>query len=172
MYSDKELIKLLASTDKNDFNKAIVYLKQQMTNRINSLILKRGGTKEDAEELLNDALLVAWKYAKQKLYKPNTDVKGFIYGVVRKMHQPRNSIDSLPENLDLPETKSNQPDEEFLVKLKKALQQLNEDCRKVIFAFYYQKKPMKEIMKLFDLGSEQAAKNKKSRCMKNLRDLF
>lgn len=172
MYSDKEIIELLASNNKNEFNEAIVYLKQQMTNRINSLILKRGGTKAVAEELLNDALLVAWKNAKENRFSPNTDLKGYIYVVVRNLHQP--SKDTLPllKNLNIPEPKPNQSNEEKILKLEKCLQLLSEDCRKVIFAFYYQKKSMKEIMVMFGLGSEQAAKNKRFRCMKELKKLY
>lgn len=171
-YSDKDLIELLASGEKDDLTKVITYLKLKITNRINSLILKRGGTKEDAEELLNDALLVARKYAKGNRFKPNTDVIGFIYGVVRNKHQPGNSTLTLSDNFDIPDLTTKQPNEEKLLKLKKALQQLSEGCRKIIFAFYYQKKSMKEIMEIFALGSEQAAKYKKSRCMKSLKDLF
>lgn len=171
-FTDKELIKLLASNDKNDLKKVVIYLKQQMTNRIKALIWRRGGTKEDAEELLNDALLVARKYAKEDRFKPNTDVIGFIYGVVRNKHQPENQTLSLLDNFDIPDLPSDQPDEELLFKLKKAMQQLSEDCRKVIYAYYYQKKSMKEITKIFALGSEQAAKNKKSKCMKRLRTFY
>jgi len=172
MYTDKELINLLASNNKNDFNMAIVYLKKQMTNRINSLILKRGGIKEDAEELLNDALLVAWKYAKENRFKLNTDLKGFIYTVVRNLHQSGKGTISLSENLNLVEPTSSQSNEEKILKLEKSLQLLSEECRKVIFTFYYQKKSMKEIMRMFGLGSEQAAKNKKYRCMSELKKIY
>jgi len=143
-----------------------------MTNRINSLILKRGGIKEEAEELLNDGLLVAWKYAKQNRFTPNTDLKGFIYTVVRNLHQTGKATISLPDNLNIIEPTPNHTKEEIILKLEKALELLTEECRKLVFAFYYQKKSMKEIMEIFSLGSSQAAKNKKYRCMGELKKLY
>jgi len=80
-YKNNEIIAMLASKDKTVFNKVIYYLKQKMTARVYKLIIDRGGTKEDAEECFNDALLVATQYAKKNRFKPGTDVMGFVYTV-------------------------------------------------------------------------------------------
>jgi Tfp pilus assembly PilM family ATPase len=53
-------------------------------------------------------------------------------------------------------------------KLKSVLNGLNVGCRELLKAFYFDKKPLRILKLEFGLGSEQAIKNKKLRCMKTL----
>jgi len=52
------------------------------------------------------------------------------------------------------------------------LELLSFDCKEILIDFYYRKKTMKELKEKFNLGSIQAAKNKKCRCLSYLAKLF
>ncbi|MEL7146611.1 MAG: sigma-70 family RNA polymerase sigma factor [Bacteroidota bacterium] len=56
--------------------------------------------------------------------------------------------------------------------LSEVMDEMNKECRSVLSSFYYENKSMQEIQQDFGLGSVQAAKNKKSRCLKKLISLF
>ncbi|RYY93692.1 MAG: sigma-70 family RNA polymerase sigma factor [Chitinophagaceae bacterium] len=47
-----------------------------------------------------------------------------------------------------------------------------EGCRALLTGFYYESRSMKELAKTQGLGSEQAARNKKVRCLKKLTELL
>jgi len=160
-YTNVELIKMLNGSNDVDFNKSIYYLKQRMISKVNLLIKKRGGANEDAEEVLNEALFVAHQYAKEAKFKTNTSVEGFIYKVA-------DQIDRFIEN----EFETNPVNEEQKIKLNKAMKLLCNECRAVLEAFYYQNMSMLQIKEKFNLGSIQAAKNKKYRCMEKLKNAF
>ena len=56
--------------------------------------------------------------------------------------------------------------------LRRIFDLLNEGCKKVLLAFYFEGKTMDEIASYSNLGSAQAAKTKKLRCMKRLTNLI
>lgn len=178
-YTNKELIAMMASDNPVDCLKAIEFLKQEMAVKINQLIKKMGGTGEDAEDALNEALAVAWQTAKEDRYKPNSKVKGYMYTVAKYYHHARTqnkpNFKSLEEYLleieDIVE-KEEAVNEVYKKKLDKAMQLLSPVCQKILIEFYYHKKSMHGLMNEFSLGSEDAAKVKKHRCFKILKDLL
>ena len=56
--------------------------------------------------------------------------------------------------------------------MHRLLDELGGNCKKILYMYYYENKSMLEVKKSFDLGSEQAAKTKKYRCMQQLIKLF
>lgn len=178
-YTSVELIKMLNGSNDVDFNKSIHYLKLRMTPKINLLVKKRGGLKEDAEEVLNEALFVAHRYAKEAKFKPNTNIEGFIYKVAGNLYYTQNKnkipLEALPTQLDRfikNEIETSTISEEQKIKLNKVMKLLGDECRAVLEAFYYRKMSMEQIREKFNLGSIQAAKNKKYRCMEKLKTAF
>lgn len=49
--------------------------------------------------------------------------------------------------------------------------ELKGDCKQMLLGYYYERKSMRELAFGFGLASEQAAKNKKSRCLKHLNQI-
>ena len=54
--------------------------------------------------------------------------------------------------------------------LDRLLKGLGESCKNILVYYYYERLKMKEIMTLMNFSSEQVAKNKKSSCMKKLKE--
>ncbi|MEL7146847.1 MAG: hypothetical protein AAFO69_10795, partial [Bacteroidota bacterium] len=52
------------------------------------------------------------------------------------------------------------------------LQELTDVCRQLLIDYYYHKRSFKDLLAKTDLGSIQALKNKKSRCMKKLGEVI
>ena len=49
---------------------------------------------------------------------------------------------------------------------------LGEKCRQILSHYYYDKRSMREIAQLMGLANEQVAKNKKSLCLKKLKEMI
>ena len=52
------------------------------------------------------------------------------------------------------------------------MNELGEDCRRILVEYYYNNRSFSELMELFNVNSIQAAKNKKWRCLKYLEKIF
>ncbi|MGZ5247996.1 MAG: hypothetical protein ACXWCR_12885, partial [Flavitalea sp.] len=54
----------------------------------------------------------------------------------------------------------------------KVLEQIGDQCKKILTGFYYEEKSMKELLVEFSYENEQVLRNRKSRCMKKLKNLI
>lgn len=52
------------------------------------------------------------------------------------------------------------------------LNEIGETCKKLLIGFYYENKSMKELLNQFDYENEQVLRNRKSKCMKKLKELL
>lgn len=56
--------------------------------------------------------------------------------------------------------------------LLKLLDQMGNPCKQILSGFYYEEKSMKELLTEFDYENEQVLRNRKSRCMKKLKEMI
>jgi len=146
--SDKELIEMLASGNQSDCTKVLIFLKHEMAVKVHRLIKRMGGRKEDAEEALNEGLLVAWQHAKQNRFKPDSNVRGFIYTVAHHYYYGQSNNRSNIPTVSLDEFVKEIPEnvedlEGFNIQseiLKRAMRLLSSDCQRVLIAFYFEHK--------------------------------
>lgn len=52
------------------------------------------------------------------------------------------------------------------------MNKLGDTCKKILTAFYYDNKSMKEILEILHYENEQVVRNKKSKCLKALEQLL
>lgn len=179
-YSDKEMIDILTNISPLKFNEVIQYITQKLAGRIYHHVISNGGRKEDVEEILNDALLVAHEFAVEKKFKENTSILAFVYQVSKYKfsNQIRNerkspviyveqvlyNIQQESNNLENDDIESQQ-----IKTLKKLISNLNKEDKETIIDFYYKKMTMKQIAAKNNLASEQAARNKLYRIRERLK---
>ncbi len=86
----------------------------------------------------------------------------------KKMHavEDLNLIDFEFESYD------EEKDDAEVKALRRAIELLGEQCKKVIQLFYYEEKKLDEILTLLKYTNKDVLKSQKSRCMKQLKDLI
>lgn len=182
-YSDKEMITMLTNSCPLNFNKVVDYITQKLANRIYHFVINNGGRREDVEEVLNDAFLVAHEFAVKQKFKENTSVEAFVFQVSKYKfrRQIRNEkktpivyVDDVPYNLS--DTLTDFEAMEFkgtqIENLKTIINNLKTEDKETLIDFYWRKKTMKEIAVKLNLGSEQAARNKLYRIRERLKKIF
>lgn len=180
MYTDKEMIRLL--TDKNPlgFCKVVKYITEQIAQQTYQFVMQQGGKETDVDEVLNDALLMAHQFARDNKFKAHTKILGFVYvtakNIVRnKMRKRKVSPVIHIEDMinDIKDTEQQTKEDNHFDNLNEvmltALNQLKSRDKTLIMDFYSDNLSMKAIAEKFNLGSEQAARNKKCRIIKRLR---
>ena len=176
---DREILDLLKSGDPAQQKTAFRYLYHQYQGLAESLVTKNSGSPEEAKDVFQDALIVLFNNAKKEGFQLTSALKTYLYSICHKLWLMKlrktkretpleTHHELLPVAATQLETLINTERKMLITQL---LEKLGDDCRRIIELFYFRKTRMSKIKEIFGLGSEQAAKNKKSQCMKQLRQM-
>jgi RNA polymerase sigma-70 factor (ECF subfamily) len=133
-------------------------------------------------DLYQDTLIIFYQNLRAgKVVHLDQGIAPYLFGIGKKLllrrfsnTQREFSFDPADEvflqGILLPE-ESKEPDAEQLL-LRKALEQLNETCQKIIEWFYYQDHSIQMIAQRLGYSSEEVTRVTKMRCLKKLRELM
>ena len=146
--------------------------------KVEKLILSKGGSKEDALDIYQEALIIFYRKATAPGFELTSAIGTYLYSVCRflwkdelikknKHHKTDFNDDfSVSETQDLSEA----IEKERKIELAESIiAQLGEKCKKLIVMFYYKSMRMAEIAKKLGFKSEKIAKNQKYKCMERAR---
>ncbi len=166
---DQDILKNLQSGQRN---KALKFLYKEFP-KIQSNVCSSGGTKEEAEEIFSDALMLLVDKVSKRDFELTSKLSTYLYGIARflwlnELKKPRRKkelewSDTLilnGEDLDYDSEK----EEEFKA-LENVISQISEKCQKVFELFYYQKESMVTIAEMLGFTSVNSAKTQKYKCM-------
>lgn len=177
--TDTDIINGLQSDQQRMQDRAFRAMYQQYFAMIEQLVLKNSGKAEDAADVFQDGLIALFRKCREPGFTLTASLKTFTYAICRniwlmrlrklkretqltEVHQETVGVDaSVFEFLE---------DNDRNQLVARGLQALGEDCRKVLSLYYFEKTRMKVIAQIMGYTNEQVAKNKKSRCMKKLRE--
>lgn len=140
---------------------------------IEKLILSKGGSKEEAQDIFQESLIIFYKKAKKEEFKLTASISTYLYSVARFLwkdellkKQKRSNIDYEIKLSSKEEELSDVIENESRFKLiEQVLESIGEKCLKILQLFYYSGLSMKEIARKVDLRSEKVAKNQKYKCL-------
>lgn len=141
---------------------------------VERLICSKGGNKEDAKDIFQNALIIFYKRISQTDFKLTSSISTYLYSVCRFLWKD--------ELLKKNKTSSQEIADDFLIdfenemnailekeakfiQVEKVLQELGEKCLQVLSLFYYNGLSLKVIAKKLGLQSEAAAKTQKYKCL-------
>lgn len=143
-----------------------------------------GGNHEDAEDLFPFVVLNFFeKYNLGKYMRSeNASLKTYLFAIMKfQFYKKLRDTKEVYVSEFLTNAAENDTDfddlyleEEFEIKkkeiLKNCMNQLNENCNKIIKMYYYDRFSMIKIAQLLGYGTEKVAKTTKNRCMNKLKD--
>ncbi|MEP2026626.1 MAG: sigma-70 family RNA polymerase sigma factor [Reichenbachiella sp.] len=143
---------------------------------VKHFILNNTGSVEDAKDVFQDGTMVLFQNILNDKFNSESSLKSYLFGICKNLwmnhlrKQKNLPADFLNEDgLMIIENNEHVIDVEAV---KSIMEELKEECQDILKGFYYNMKSMKELALKFGLASEQAAKNKKSRCLKYLTKLI
>lgn len=178
--SDEELKQLLQSSDEQQVDLAFRYLFARMHPQLSSFIISKNGRIEDVDDVLQEGLIVYYKKARQGDLSTINNLEHYLFTICK--HLWHRKIRNAYQETELDHTLEAIPDDttvlQHLLKeereqlFSQILETLGSDCYDLLVYFYYDRMSIKEILVKMHYSSEAALKNKKSKCMKKLRELF
>ena len=179
-FSDKKIIQKLQSDKVLDQNEVIAYLYNQLKIKIWNHLRRRGGLKTDVDDLIQEGLIVLFKLAKQNKLEKVRNIQSYLFIVCKNLwtrQQSKNLKQVQIEHVSH-ELREDQTVLHHLVEkerkevIAKLIGKLGEECKELLFLFYYERLSFKEIGQQLGALKEATLKTRKSRCLKKLREIL
>lgn len=168
---DQAYIRALHTNNQRDIN--AIY--QEFLPRIARLIERNGGSKDDAKDIFQEALLVIYQRSKKPDFKLSSQFYTLLYGISRNLWGNQLQKKSRTEVTLSDDIKYKSiPDiSQWIEKSEKdklfwdAFHQLGQDCQRIMQLFFNKVK-MEAIVQQLGLSSVSFAKKKKFQCKEKL----
>ena len=177
--SNSVLIEKLKSSNSKENEEAMEYLYTILYKKVLGYILNNKGQEEEAKDIFQDGLLAFFKLIKRNKITTETKAEAYIFSICRnlwlkklkkKKKESAQSIDNF--DLAIEDVLSDQVFSEYKSSLlKRVLKEIGPGCQTILFAFYYERQSMQEIMQSMNLSSIQVTKNKKFKCLQRLKKI-
>jgi len=143
---------------------------------INNYILRNGGSNEDAQDMLQESIIVLWEKGKSKDFNLSSKLSTFLMAVVknkwlsilRKNMRIDKSADTSNDFESDDDFSEKLEEDELSNRIKEAMGKLKEICRKLLLLYYYDERSMEDIAIELGLANPNVAKSKKYQCKKTL----
>ena len=167
---DNTIIELLKSGKQN---KAFLKLYKNYP-QVEKLILSKGGSKEDAKDVFQEALIIFYEKVCNTKFNLTSAIGTYLYSVSRFLwkdqHLKRKRKQSVIVDFEFTSEEAAEfqeaiEREEKFKKIEQVLTQIGEKCLQILTLFYYNGLTMKAIATKVGLKSEKIAKNQKYKCL-------
>ncbi|MFT5600894.1 MAG: RNA polymerase sigma factor (sigma-70 family) [Flavobacteriales bacterium] len=173
---DEEIIQLIADRKEN---RALVKL-YRYQGKVTSLIISRGGSKEDGQDIFQDALLILCKKVWEGNFKLTSKLDTYLYSVCYNIwrNQSKDLASSKLTN-ELPEEFAVDDDLQLLLQkeskikqVEEVLQKLGNPCLELLTLFYHSALRVKEIVKKMGYKTENSVKVQKYKCLERAKKMI
>ncbi len=157
---------------------ALESLYREVFPQVAGYVLQNSGEMNDAQDVFQDAVVVALRYLKKPDFKLSVQFNTFLVAIARNMwlkrlrqmkrvpvHSGTVLMDILPDESDL---EAEMTLDHRCAIVVDTMAQLGEECRKLLVGFYFEKKSLAELAA--ELGyTDGFVRIKKGRCLAELR---
>ena len=172
---DQGLIRQLTSNAPDIRERAWRNIYKNCYAMIRSMVMKHGGTSDEAGDIFRDGLIVLDLNLRNGKFRNESGLNAYIYAICRNLwfkeyNRKQKEVLLQPELI-----LEARQQFDFVIDVKIVtllMNELKEDCRKILVEYYYNNRSMAELKDMFNVNSIQAAKNKKWRCLNYLSKLF
>jgi RNA polymerase sigma factor (sigma-70 family) len=181
-YTDGELIEAIKSPINADVESAIRYMYDMHYEMLKIYTCQNKGNDEDAQDVFQEVLVSFIDVVKKDKFRGESSIKTFLFTINRNIWlnelkkrgraEKRDTIFETEKDTTLMDVSHIISQNETRKQILNIVDELGEICKQILLAYYYENLSMKEILVNVDYESEQALRNKKSKCLKQLEQLL
>jgi RNA polymerase sigma factor (sigma-70 family) len=148
---------------------------------VTSFILRNNGTPEDADDLLQEAVVILWEKVHGGMFEQTAKLSTFVFAVVknlwfrrlarRKKEIPQDMEADIPA-IDVPSPLEDLIESEEAETVKKTLDRLGNPCKQLLLLYYWEELSMEAIAQQMGFAGADTVKSKKYQCKKALERLL
>ncbi len=177
-----EETQLVTALNSNNINEPLQQLYRSCYEPVTFWIQGQGGSEADAADIFQETILVFVEQVRQNRFRGDSAISTYLTGIARNLwyneqrsrvrrnnreEQYSNNGSAMWNN-----TEQRIYSRESRQQLMSLFEQIGEVCKRILTGFYFEKLQMKELLLLTAYSNEQALRNKKSKCMKHLKELI
>jgi RNA polymerase sigma factor (sigma-70 family) len=147
-------------------------------NEIVSDICYSGGTKEDGEDIFQEALLILVKKIQSGEFKEQSKIKTYLKGIARNLWMAEKRARSRRKKREDNYNHAFENEESInlwrksQMEFAQVLSLVGESCKNILLKFYFEENNADKIHLEFGFKNIQIFRNKKYLCIKKLRDML
>jgi RNA polymerase sigma factor (sigma-70 family) len=176
---DHKLLQALTATQKVVRDKAMRQLYEDNYPLIRRFITSNNGTLADAADIFQDAMVVFYTQLQSGQLDLQCSIQTYLYAIARnlwlkRLRREQRTV-AISDDYDTIDISDNQMKllmhgerSKIIIQL---INRLGNNCQKILTLFYFEHLRIQQIQQQMGYSSVQVAKNKKSRCMKQLREM-
>jgi RNA polymerase sigma factor (sigma-70 family) len=160
--------------------KALVKLYEMNERQVFAFVSRNNGSHEDAEDMLQEAVIVLWERVRTGRYEHTAKLSTFLFATVKNLWYRRlaRTRREVPSDLD-DATASNDKsildvmiEDEEAAMISSALTRLGDPCRRLLLLYYWEERSMEQIAEEMSFANADTVKSKKYQCKKALEKLL
>jgi len=160
---------------------ALLELYKSSKNMIRAYVTRNSGSADEAEDILQEALVIFWQRVRANRFEPRAQPGTFLFATARnlwfrQLSRRKRERAISPGDFEREDDSISQLDalvrREDSESVQQALTRLSEQCRSLLIAFYWEELSMEEIAARFKFANAQTAKSKKYQCKRILKELL
>lgn len=144
--------------------------------KIEALVLSKGGQKQDASDVFQEALIILNRNLEKSDFKLTSSFYTYLYSVSRFIWKDTQKKFSKEELHNLNDTEIEHfhsvLEEKKYQFAERAFLELGERCQQLLQLFYHKAMSFKDIANMMQFKSEKMAKNQKYKCLKKAKDIY
>ncbi len=162
---------------RNGDEEALAELFRQNRRPITSLVTRNQGSEDDAEDVLQEAMVVLWERVRSGAFEYQAKLSTFIYATAkniwfRRLARHRRELPAAEEAFDVAAGDATPLEEleenERVLAVQKAMEQVGNPCRDLLLLYYWEERSMEEIAAKLGFANADTVKSKKYQCKKSL----
>lgn len=167
--SESEIIEKI----KNDDHKIYNYLHEKYWRMVYNLVIKKGGTREDSQDVFQVSVMILRHKLKDKNFVLNCAVGTFLYSVALNKWSELYRAHSRCSKADLPERGEHSKyfGDENSVILNEIFSKLSKSKIALLKAYYYDELSMNDIAKKYNYKNSDTVKTQKYKILQKLSEL-
>ena len=179
-YADHELLQVIR--EGRNLDPVLQFMYAQYYDLLKIHIIQNGGNEADAEDIFQEVLVSFIEIVKAGKFRGDSSIKSFLFSLNRNIWLNELKKRGRAQVRELKYEKAQDTEEadtatliagrESRKQVMELVERLGEGCRKILVAFYYEDKNMKEILETTDFENEQVVRNKKYKCLKQLEQIL
>ena len=165
-----QLVSQILSKDKTVRDKAIARLYHYCSVRFLASRQSRQIDEDGLKDIIQEAIVITYQNLKDNKFNGQSSLETYAYGICKNLlrHELKNLSRHVPEPPDIADEPQDLTPLVNARKIKALLKQISLECSELLLQYYFHAKSFKELSKMYGLGSVQAVKNKKYRCLKQV----
>jgi RNA polymerase sigma factor (sigma-70 family) len=175
--TDAKILDLIRAGD----DEGLVMLYEANRRAIRSFVARNSGTPDDADDLLQEAIIILWERVRTNRFEYQAKLSTFIYATVKNLWLRRLARMRREAPAEIQETTGRieaasaldilvEAEQSHIV--HEALQRLGDPCKTLLILFYWEEQSMEQIAAVMNFANADTAKSKKYQCKKLLQKML